>query len=260
MKTLYRSQNASKAGITFTALALMLGLTLSSSPALAQTVNFQQGESPDNTFSHQVTYIREGQSTTNLNGEDLLVGFNGSGTARRLRAIFSYDFSEGFSPGLTFTDLELTLTVASGSSDAIVMDIFELTPGGNVENLFSESEATWNNYATGTPWSTPGGDFDSNSVLTFADSTGNTSTGDKVTFGSTSAFVSAAQAAYDEDRLFQFIIVSQTESTADLMRFDDNSSTVADRPLLTVTAIPEPGTLILVGIALGSLLLFRRRK
>jgi len=29
---------------------------------------------------------------------------------------------------------------------------------------------------------------------------------------------------------------------------------------LSVTAIPEPGTLVLVGIALGSLLLFRRRK
>ena len=45
-----------------------------------------------------------------------------------------------------------------------------------------------------------------------------------------------------------------------LMRFDDNSSTVANRPLLTVTAIPEPGILMLVGFALGSLMLFRRRK
>ena len=224
------------------------------------TTNFQQGVSPDGSFSHEATYLREGQDDNNLNGEDFIVGYNGAGTALRLRAVLAWDLNEGFDPGLTFEDISLTLTVGSGSSDAIVMDIFELTPGGDVNNTFSESEATWNNYAAGTPWNTEGGDFGS-TVLSSADSTGSTSTGDKVTFESTSAFLAAAQSAYDDGRVFQFIIVSQTEFTAELMRFDDNTSSAADRPLLSVTAIPEPSTYaaIFALSALG-LVILRRRK
>jgi len=39
-----------------------------------------------------------------------------------------------------------------------------------------------------------------------------------------------------------------------------NNNTVLAIDNLTVTAIPEPGTLVLLGIALGALVLFRRRK
>lgn len=249
--------NAYKSLLCFFAISLVAVSVLHSQTIVS---NFQQGVSPDGSFTHEATYIREGQQTTNLNGEDFIVGYNGSGSALRMRAIFSWDLSEGFGPGLTFEDISLTLTVGSGSSNAIIMDIFELTPGGNVNNTFLESEATWNNYAAGTPWNTAGGDFGS-TVLSSANSSGRTSTGDKVTFASTPDFVAAAQSAYDDGRMFQFIIVSQTETSANLMRFDDNTSSAANRPLLTVTAIPEPSTYaaIFALSALG-LVILRRRK
>lgn len=39
-----------------------------------------------------------------------------------------------------------------------------------------------------------------------------------------------------------------------------NGATEANRPVLEINVIPEPGTLALVGVALGALLVFRRRK
>ncbi|MCC5844467.1 MAG: PEP-CTERM sorting domain-containing protein [Verrucomicrobia bacterium] len=58
-----------------------------------------------------------------------------------------------------------------------------------------------------------------------------------------------------------FVVNSSLEFDLDQVWIGiNNRGTSFDIDNLTVTAIPEPGTLALVGIALGSLLLFRRRK
>ncbi|MCC5849063.1 MAG: DNRLRE domain-containing protein [Verrucomicrobia bacterium] len=243
----------------FFALATLLTALLTGASAFAQTFQFQEGVSPDGTFTHQNTYIREGQNTTNLNGDDLLVGYNGSGSALRLRAIFEFDLSSVIDSGLTIEELSLTLTVASGSSDAITINMYELSPGGDLNTPFNQAEATWDQYSSGNDWDTPGGDFGS-TLLSSVNTSGSTSTGDTFTFSNTPEFISAAQAAYENSRPFQFILVSNDETARDLMRIVSNAGSESDRPLLTVTAIPEPGTLVLLGIALGTLVIFRRRK
>ncbi|MCC5843259.1 MAG: PEP-CTERM sorting domain-containing protein [Verrucomicrobia bacterium] len=243
----------------FFALATLLTALLTGASAFAQTFQFQEGVSPDGTFTHQNTYIREGQVTINQNNDDLIVGFASSGSARRMRAIFSYDFSSVIDPGLTIEELSLTLTVASGSSNAITINMFELLPGGDLNTPFNQAEATWTQYSSGNDWDTLGGDFGS-TLLSSVNTSGSTSTGDTFTFSNTPELVSAAQAAYENSRPFQFILVSNDETVGALMRIVSNAGSASDRPLLTVTAIPEPGTLVLLGIALGTLAIFRRRK
>jgi len=252
--------------LRFAAIAMFAFAT---GQADAVTVQFQEGVSPDGTFNHAATYLRQGQATTNFDDNSLLTGFNSSGSALSLRPILAYDLTAGLAPGMTLSDIALSLIV-DGDRDDMLIDIFELTPGGDVNNLFVESEATWNEYASGSPWSTAGGDFDPLSPLATVDTTGNTSDGSTVTFSSTPAFLSAAQAAYDAARPFQFILVSQSEGSNALMDFDDDSNaTPANRPLLTVTAapaddpqtapvVPEPATAVLAMFALGAVAARRR--
>jgi hypothetical protein len=95
-------------------------------------------------------------------------------------------------------------------------------------------------------------------------------TGSNITGGWDSAFLRIEKTAADQFTLTStfagltfdpFIVTSTSDFQLDQLRIGIfNRSITMEIDNLVVTAIPEPGTLALVGIALGSLLLFRRRK
>lgn len=57
-----------------------------------------------------------------------------------------------------------------------------------------------------------------------------------------------------------FVVTSTSEFELDQVRFGITRNTTMHIDNLVVTAIPEPSTLVLLGIALGSVIVFRRRR
>jgi hypothetical protein len=86
------------------------------------------------------------------------------------------------------------------------------------------------------------------------------------TFASTTDFVTAAQDALDNNGgRFEFLLLAPVAETFDGVRYrafrpNDNDVLLAERPLLTVTyeIIPEPASAGL--LAIGGLLMLRRKR
>jgi hypothetical protein len=132
-----------------------------------------------------------------------------------------------------------------------------------------ENQVTYTSWKTGTAWTTAGGDF-SAAVLSSAgvvDSDGQNDfdNGEKATFTSTAAFVTAAQNAFDAGLPLELILLSpmaEAATSSNFARFgSDDATTAGNRPLLSVTysVTPEPGS---VGLAIlaGTGALCRRRR
>src|ERR1043166_971513 len=136
---------------------------------------------------------------------------------------------------------------------------------GNGDFLGNESErfgVTWNRIKNdGTmdiPWANPGGDF-SATVLSSASVTSDASV--FYTFGSSAAFVAAAQDAVANSKPLQLILYAPTTETGPdrFVRWDsDDASSASFHPLLTVSFVPEPSITALLG--LSGLLLLRARR
>jgi hypothetical protein len=98
------------------------------------------------------TYIRSNQATTNFGTATSMSVFRTVFLGRTDRAILEFDVS-AIPVGAHVSSATLTLNVTIAV--AALLNVHRLTQAG-----FSESQATWNVYATGQAWTTPGGDYD----------------------------------------------------------------------------------------------------
>lgn len=242
-------------------------------PAAAAVIRFQEGAQPAAAYGHVGQDFREGGGTNN--GAQLLVGNQppGAGDNRNIRGVLAFDLGE-IPAGATINNVSLRL-VSDGSPAGTLggfatMNAHQVTPNGNPANAMAEGQISWTNWKTGTPWTAPGGDYQStilsSGTVTDADSDNAADAGEAATLASTAAFVSAAQASLDGGFPLQLILIAPTPEANDTNTFvrfrSDNHATAADRPLLTVdyTPVPEPGSAALLATSAGLLLARRRRR
>lgn len=177
-----------------------------------------------------------------------------------IRAIFAVSLTDPALVGATITGatlrLKISATDASSSSSIETIQLFQLT------QPFVESEASWTNRATGTPWTTPGGTFDSGSVLASVNANPfPAAVGDALDFTSVS-LASLAESSIGGTLYFVVKLANEDNVARSLFRVggDDNTET-AYRPQFEIqyTPVPEPSAFAMLG-GMGCLALIRRRR
>lgn len=224
-----------------------------------QRESFQQGVSPDASYTHDATYFRSNAPTGNFGTADqLIVGTTSGVAADVLRSVLEFDIS-AIPASHLIDDVSLLLTTYSqGGLDG------GGEPGSPTFNVYSyafdidETAATWNAPGAGDP--NAGGTL--GTLLTSA-SFDVTQTGETVTFGDTPEFRTAVSDALASDGLLRLILAKSDETTVgthEFARFASNEfATLGHRPELMVThSIPEPSTFVM--FFAGALLLMLRRR
>ncbi len=249
-------------------LAASLGFSATS---FADTIIFQQGVSPTGTYSHLGQDIR-GNGAINTTG-DTLVGYQ-SGGVLQIRTVLAFDLS-AIPAGSTFDSITLTLTVNNTGNGTIsglgAIQIREIIPNGVVSNNMVENQVSFSLWKTGSSWTTAGGDFGgllSSAPVVDGDSDNAFDNGEKATFASSAAWLSAAQNAFTAGLPLELILISPTAEastgSSNFARFgSDDATTAGNRPQLTInyTPAPEPSSATLLAFASVALLgrRFRRR-
>jgi hypothetical protein len=243
----------------------------SAAPALATTITFQELVSPSGSYT-QLSQDFRGSGTTN-NGTQTLVGYQTAGVLE-IRTVMGYDLS-AIPAGSTINSVSLRL-VSDGSQSGTIagvgtVNLHEVVPNGVASNNMVEGQVSRTTWKTGSNWTTILGDFTatpmSTGVLNNANSNTTLDGGETATFGSTTAFVTAAQNSFDAGLPLEFILIAPTAEAAtgasNFYRFrsDDFTTTASDRPLLTIDyTVPEPSAgVATLGFA-GLAMLPRRRR
>lgn len=243
---------------------------LSTLPAQAVIITFQEGATPTGTYGH-ISQDFRGNGDTNTVGGQTLVGYQQSGVLQ-IRTVMAFGLS-AIPAGSTITSISLTLVSHGNQSGTIAgvgaVNLHEVIPNGNPANNMVEGQTSMVNWATGSAWTNSLGDFTATAMSTATLNNTNSNTtldlGETAVFDSTAAFVAAAQSAFDAGLPLEFILVAPTaESTttaSNFFRFEsDNFGTAGDRPLLTIEyTIPEPGSATLCLLATGASMFLRRR-
>lgn len=243
-------------------------------PAYGTTITFQQGISPTSTYQSVTQDIR-GNASTN-NGTQTLVGYQ-SGGVLQIRTIMGYDLS-AIPAGSTINSVSLLMsTDPTQASQGTITGVgtinnYLVTPNGNPANVVVEGQVTKTNWDSTHAWTTPLGDIStllSSATVTDANSNGTVDLNetDTATFASSSAFVTAAQDALNNNYPLQMLLIApQAESTtgaSNFIRFasdDYTANPTSLRPLLTVNyTTPEPSSAVLAAIG-GAYVLARRRR
>jgi len=98
------------------------------------------------------TFIADDAPTSNLNGFGLRTGV-AIGPAVR-RTLMHFDLAD-FPEYTSIDDADLTVTVNQDGILDVEAYVHRITQTGWIE-----AQASWNNYATGSAWASPGGDYD----------------------------------------------------------------------------------------------------
>jgi hypothetical protein len=199
---------------------------------------FQEGVNPDSNTTTPDMELRDGATASTV------VLDVGTVSGKTTRSLISFNLLDGLqsTDQIGSISLQFTTNRVSSTFGTQTVGLYTAAP-------FTESTATWSDNAG----------YDSSHVLSSV--TIKPKAGDVVTFGSTSALVSAAQDALEHHNgLFNLILVSpDAEAASTYVGFNQSENlTTSNRPLLSVSVVPEPASLGLVG--LGGLLLRRRRK
>jgi hypothetical protein len=249
---------------------LPLALLSAALPLSAATITFQQGVAPTAGYAHLSQDFR-GSGTTN-NGAQTLVGYQTSGVLE-IRTVMGFDLS-AIPAGSTINSITLLLVSDGGQSGTIAnlgsINLHEVIPNGVAANNMIEGQISRTIWKTGSNWDNVLGDFTatpmSTATLNNTDADTVLDAGETATFNSTTAFVAAAQSAFDAGLPIEFILIAPTAEAntgaSNLVRFrsDDFTTTLTDRPLLTIDyTIPEPSSAALGILAAGSALFIRRR-
>lgn len=221
-----------------------------------------------------VTQIRSDNTTKNYGSDGSLIIGKTTAPAILHGLLATTLNSSGIPAGATINSISLTLTVigtgtTTNASGAMNLNLHQLTgaftEGTGDASGNSANDATWNNRTTATPWTTPGGDY-SGILSTAADdpSTG-TLGSETIVFASTTAFVAAAQTAFNTSTNLSLLLKLNDTAEAENIRraffyASDDYPTTEYRPFLTIDyTIPEPTSDILASSGLGLLALRRRR-
>lgn len=178
-----------------------------------------------------------------------------------LRAIFSVDLNNPLLTGQTITNATLKLKISASdasSSSTETIQLFQLT------ETFAETQATWNSRVSDTPWTTPGGTFNSGSPLATLTANPSAATlGDQINLSSVS-LASLVQNNIGGTLYFIVKLANEDNAARSIFRVgSDDNNTSAYRPQfeLEYSAIPEPGTYaVLLGGMAGVLAFIRRRR
>jgi len=237
-------------------------------PIGAATITFQEGV---NGYLHLAQDFR-GSGTTN-NGTQTLVGYQTAPGVLEIRTVMAFGLS-AIPAGSTINSITLLLVADATQSGNIAgvgpVNLHEVIPNGVAANNMVEGQVTRLNWQTNQAWTNTLGDYTATpmaiATLGNTDADAVLDAGETATFGSTTAFVAAAQAAFDAGLPLEFILIAPTaESTtgsSNFFRFrsDQYTDNINDRPLLTIDyTIPEPSSAALGILAAGSALLIRRR-
>ncbi len=237
-----------KAGHAFTLCALLV-LWASESRLWADSVTLQPvadatlfEASPDNNLGDSNTFM---------------AGLRPKGG--RSRGVLRFDLTR-LPANIVINSASLTLTVTVTPPIATrpassFFDLHRVTQAwgeGNKSSYYggvaaSPGEATWNSaMASIAPWRSPGGDFLS------AVSASQLITGDGLyTFNSTPSLTSDVQSWYGNPaNNFGWILMSESEGVSRTVRRFGSREDLLNAPSLVVnfTAVPEPGTLTLLGL------------
>lgn len=204
-----------------------------------------------NSYTGQTdTGIRSDQATGTPTGATTPVGYTAG--AVKLSDLFSFNLST-LPTGATINSISLTLTTASADASTdnnVTLGLYATT------KTFVISQATWNLASTGNSWTTPGGDYSSSTLLSSLTTDPTTAlAGTALSFSSSSAFVSTAQAALDGGTALQFLLTVDPSTLTPGARAifqlatDNYTGTATYLPTLTIdyTAVPEPTSLTLAG-------------
>lgn len=191
------------------------------------TDSFQEGVSPDSSYDGASdTYLSQNAPSSNfgLSGTLLADGDDPSGSGNDLASLMRWDLS-AIPSGATVDSAEINIEVFNVSSGTY--DIYE------VKRDWFEADATWNVYAPGTPWETPGalgaGDRGSSILGTVtAGSVGSY----KVTLNADG--IAAVQGWVDTPSLNHGVIIASSSTTDGLDFRSSEHSTASQRPRLTV--------------------------
>jgi PEP-CTERM putative exosortase interaction domain len=220
------------------------------------------------TITGDQTYIRSDNQSGNYGG-DVTIILGTTTSPATIRGLLSFSLAS-IPAGSQITDISLVLKNRNPDGTTggpFTVDLHQLTKAfaegtGTAGAPNTTVGASWTRTGVGgVNWTTPGGDF--GAVLSsFSASTGGAG-GLTYTFGTSSAFVQAAQAALNGGQDLSLLMKLSDESTATRKIFfleSDNSDTAGGPvPQLIVNYIPEPSSMLLSSVAALGLLRRRRR-
>jgi hypothetical protein len=236
-------------------------------PGLASNGNFVLSDFQATAASGTVaaTFIRSDQAGTvqDNSSAGLIVG---GAMGLKSRALLSFDLSlvpEGFAP--TEVNLDLFIKQLDGTANTDRDATWELHA---LTVPFVEGQATWNSRATGTAWTSPGGDFSTTLLasLTVNSGDGSVQAGDQLTFtgeaeGPLAQAVRAALAS--PDKTLNLVLLgpeSDSGGFRNILFFHSDETGVAGGMIPTLTLIvPEPSAGLTAALAAVGLLAGSRR-
>ncbi len=243
--------------ILLSAAALSLGATVASAATLSFSVTGDANIRPN---------------TANTNGSQLVLVGDTTTANDYLRGLFSFTLDNPALVGATIHSVSLRLFVET--ADGTSADRNEVIQVFQLSRAFNETQVTWTNATTTTPWTTPGGDFSTTLLSSVTANPRTVTANQSLTFDSSSAFVtSVINTLQQPDKTLSLLLKLETENNQrSIFRFyagtttNPNLAAAALRPQLlidyTAAPIPEPSAFAaLAGLgALGFASLRRRRR
>jgi hypothetical protein len=213
------------------------------------------------------TTLEEFSPNSNMGGGTTFVA-GGRRQGGRDRALMLFDIFDNLPAGATINSASLTLSVVGVPSGGFnsTFDLNRILASWGEGNGSDHggspagpNQATWNNRlgTSGSPWTTPGGDFSP----TVSASRAITSFG-SYTFGSTANLIADVQSwLTTPGSNFGWLLRSESEARATSIRRFGSRDDAVNSPSLVIsyTVVPEPGVCALAGLCVTAWTLRSRR-
>jgi tartrate-resistant acid phosphatase type 5 len=201
-------------------------MTKGGSSTGSSSMSFRNGALPTSTYAGNIdTYLSQNNTTTNYGGASTLIidGDDPSGLDKR--AVLKWDVS-AIPSTKTVTAASITLNVVDVSSQTY--ELYQL------KRNWTESGATWVNYASGAAWATAGASGSSDRGTTVLGTITGSTTG-SYTIALNTAGVALVQGWVNGSIANHGVIIMDAANSNGLDVSSSEAGTVAARPRLTVT-------------------------
>lgn len=225
------------------------------------------------------SYIRSGttlQNTNNNNSQLLLVG-DTTTSGDVMRGVLSFNLGAPELVGATINSVTLKLFAdsAGGKDSSSTVSSTETIQLFQLSRSFNDTQVTWNQAATNTPWTTPGGDYFSSTLLASVNADATTVTANQLfSFtGLDGNFLNSivGTLAQADKTLGLYLKLATENTTRSLFRLNAGTTTNVNiaaaqyRPQLVIdytaaSPIPEPASFAaLAGVGMLGVAALRRR-